>query len=191
MFDPADIYLDFAAACPKRPEVAALHERRCARFVANPHGTGRFGTDARRAIEKAEAEVLDLLAIPRDEATVVWTSGGTEAANLAIFGTAGKTGKASIAVSATAHTCLLEPADATVGAKNVRRLPVDTSGQINLRKAAAMGCAKATLLGCCHVNNETGVVLDPVRLRDWMREHAPRARLLVDALQSAGKLPIP
>lgn len=190
MFEPADIYLDYAAATPKRAEVAALHEQRCARFFANPHGTGRHSTDCRHAGEKAAAEILELLDIPADEADLYWTSGGTEAANLAILGGMPGQRHKFAAVTATAHACLLEPAQRW-GADKSMRLPVREDGQIDLEKCTSADRGQTGMVGVCHVNNETGVRHDLGDIRRWMDATCPAAVLLVDALQSAGRMPVP
>lgn len=189
MFESVEVYLDHAAATPKRAEVAALHEQRCARFFANPHGTGRHSTDCRHAAEKAADEILQLLGIPVADAGLYWTSGGTEAANLAIQGSFSRMSGTAVAVTATAHACLIEPASHAPG--GLIPLPVGSDGQIDFHGCDEEALAGAGLFAVCHVNNETGVAHDLVRLRRWMDGVAPHALLLVDALQSAGKRPIP
>ncbi len=189
MFDPVELYLDHAAATPKRAEVAALHEQRCARFFANPHGTGRYSTDCRHAAEKAATEILQLLRIPAEDACLYWTSGGTEAANLGVQGAFPGLKNEGVAVTATAHACLLEPARRAPG--GWFQLPVGSDGQIDYGKCEEEVLGRAGLFAVCHVNNETGVAHDLVRLRRWMERVSPHALLLVDALQSAGKRSIP
>ncbi|MFW5802673.1 MAG: cysteine desulfurase family protein [Verrucomicrobiota bacterium] len=189
MFEPVEVYLDHAAATPKRAEVTTLHAQRCERFYANPHGTGRHSTDCRHAAEKAADEILQLLRIPADEACLYWTSGGTEAANLGIQGAFSSLPGAGVAVTATAHACLIEPAKHAPG--GWFDLPVGSDGQIDFGACDEEALSRAGMFAVCHINNETGVEHDLVRLREFLDGVAPRALLLADALQSAGKRPIP
>lgn len=190
MPDQPDIALDYAAATPKRAEVVARHAERCARLFANPHGTGRHSTECRRAAENASNEILDLLGIPADEADLIWTSGGTEAANLAIAGSRPHLRAGGMAAAATAHACVLAPMRLGAG-ESFYPLPVRGDGQLELATECARVSVGLGLVGVCHVNNETGVRHDLVRLREWLDREAREARLLVDALQSAGKFAVP
>jgi cysteine desulfurase len=162
-------YLDNAASTPPHPELIAGFAESAA-FFANPAAAHAY--DLRKELGRCERELLAALRIPQDEARVIWTSGGTEANNLAIFGSR----PTSVATVATEHPSVLEPAKrlgATV-------LPVDNEGRLS--KVVA-----ADLISVCHVHNETGVVQDLASVR----AEAPASRLHVDATQSAAKLRIP
>jgi len=186
------VYLDHAAATPRRAEILEQHARRCREYVANPHSSSCFSEAAKRALWRAADDVLALLGIPRDEATVVWTSGGTESVNLACLGVLRAQRRAVAAVEATAHPAVLEPCRrAARDGGACLELPVTAGGALDPDASEAAAAAEARLLAVCHVNNETGAMQDLVGLREWMRTRAPRARLMVDAMQSFGKFPIP
>ena len=102
------VYLDHAAATPVRPDLLAEHAELCARFVANPHGTTRQSEVCRRAVAEAERRLLGALGIDWREAQVIWTSGGTEADNLACLGVLRRRAT-TVLVDAAAHAAMLEP----------------------------------------------------------------------------------
>lgn len=176
-------YLDWAATAPLAPAAAAAVAEAMddlgAGRLANPssqHGPGRA---ARRALGQARETLADIFAVPAD--SLVFTSGGTEALALALRGTE----NAHILVGATEHAAVRE---AAAGAMVV---PVDGAGRIDMAALAAMlaRCDDAALVAVQHANNETGVVQDIGAIADIV--HAHGGRLLVDTVQSAGKLPLP
>ncbi len=187
------VYLDYAGACPVLPEVAADHAELCRRYVVNPHASSRYSDAAKRAILIAERDLLSALGIPAEVAHVVWTSGGTEANNLATLGVLRQTSGALALVDAGAHPALAEPCRhyARREGGQFLEIPLTASGDLDLRRLPAGSATAAALVAVTHVNNETGAVTDLGRLRTWMREHAPQAVLAVDAAQSGGKHPIP
>jgi len=188
------IYLDYAGAHPVRQEVLALHTERCQTHLANPHASSSFSEYSRRQIDQAERQLLALLGIAEEEAHVIWTSGGTEADNLAILGALPeKRGPAAVVVDGGAHAAMLEPC--RLIAKNRGGTCVawglTTDGQpsfvsLNLTKGNPV-----SLVAVCHANNETGAVIDLAEVRAWMARSAPKALLVVDAVQSFSKLDIP
>lgn len=167
------IYLDNAASTPPHAElIAGIADS--AAFFANPAATHLHAYDLRRELDRCERELLTALRIPQAEARVIWTSGGTEANNLALFGSE----PLALAMPATEHPSVLEPGK-KLGACI---LPVDREGRVQLGDVGA-----PDLLSICWVHNETGVIQD---LRS-VREATPAARLHVDATQGAAKLAIP
>ena len=183
--------LDHAAATDVLPEVLAAHAELCRTHVANPHGTTRYGEACRRAIARAERDVLGCLRIPEEEGRVIWTSGGTEAANQSVLGSSRFVGKGGVLVDPAAHPAMLEPCRMlereTVS--GVGSFALSGAGELVLPEVApSLPCRLAAV---CHVNNETGAVADLVVLRRWLDRFCPGARLAVDAVQTFGKLPIP
>ena len=191
-FEPL-IYLDYAGACPVLPEVANGHAELCRRYVTNPHASSRYSEAAKRAILIAERELLGALEIPAEQAQVVWTSGGTEADNLATLGVLRRTQSALALVDAGAHPALGEPCRQYARREGGQcvEVPLTALGDHDLERVTPELAARATLVAVTQVNNETGAVADLARVRSWMREHAPGAVLSVDAAQSFGKHRIP
>jgi cysteine desulfurase len=175
------VYFDHAAATPVRPELLAGHSGLCDRYVVNPHSTTRQAELCRRAVAEAEKRLLDALGIDRREARVIWTSGGTEADNLACFGPR----SAACLVDAGAHAAMLEPCRRLPGC---REILLHDDGSLRLDETDWAG---AGLVAVCQVNNETGAVHDLVALRAALTASRSRALLATDSVQALGKVPIP
>ncbi len=182
------IYLDFAGSHPVRSEILAEHADRCRAHVANPHASSWISERSRREMTRAENRLLGLLGIPLGEARVIWTSGGTEADNLAVKGTV-ETGVDTVLVDGGAHAAMLKPCQTFGG--NCLEWRLTAGGQPNLDPLDAAATASVRLVATCHVNNETGAVTDLDRVRQWMSRAAPRALLAVDGVQSFTKMDIP
>jgi len=185
-------YLDNAATTPVRPEVleAMLPYLGTAAF-GNPSSAHRFGRAARAGIEEAKRAVAT--AVGAEPNQVVFTSGGTEADNLAIIGAAlaakGRGGPFRVAVSATEHKAALAAAHAVkhLGGEEVI-LPVTASGQVEreaLTKALERGVA---LVSVMWVNNEVGTVQPVAELATRCCDTG--VLFHSDAVQAFGKVPV-
>ena len=170
-------YLDHNATTPLRPEAAAAMAEALA-MTGNPSSVHRFGRHARRKIEAAR-EAVAALAGARPEG-VIFTSGGTEANNLALAGTA----RRRILVSAGEHDSVL---DAVPGAV---RIPLTSAGLVEPAALdARLGESDApALVSIMLANNETGAIQPVAELARVAR--ARGALVHCDAVQAAGKLPL-
>lgn len=171
------VYLDHNATTTVRP-AAAEAVAAALSLTGNASSVHGFGRAVRRAVEDAREAVAALVgAAPAD---VVFTSGGTEANNLALRGA----GRERIIVSAVEHESVL-----TAGA-GAALIPVDSDGVIDLDALETMLAGEGTpaLVSVMLANNETGVV-QPVA---EAAEVARRCGALVhcDAVQAAGKIPV-
>jgi cysteine desulfurase len=181
-------YLDHAATTPLRPEVAAamasVHERR----LGNPTGSHPPAQRARALLEDARDEVAAFLG--RDPGEIVFTSGGTEAANLAVLGTAEAAlrtrGEAVVLASAVEHPAVRESAKAAgqMGV-DVRELPVDRAGLLDRDALDRTLSSRCTLVAAMAANNETGVIQPLADVVDSVRRRAPAAYVFTDAVQAA------
>ena len=188
--DREAIYLDYAATTPVDPAVA----RTMSDFLTvdgafgNPASvTHAFGHAASEAVESARGEVAALLSSQPEE--VVWTSGATEAINLALKGAAlaRRDRGDHIVVSALEHRAVLDSTAwlETQGFTTTHVRP-DETGTITpeiLSKALRPGAIVVSLM---HVNNETGAVTDIAALEPLVHQHG--ALLHVDAVQGAARL---
>ena len=185
------IYLDYAASTPVDPAVAAIMAELLGSRLgtANPAATHAPGREAARVIEQARRQVAALIGAAADE--IVWTSGATEADNLAIIGAARfqRSRGRHVITSATEHPAVLESCRALEREGfRVSYLRPDHEGLLDPQEVAAAVTNDTILLSVMHVNNETGVVQDIGALGALCRE---RDLLFhVDAAQSAGRLPI-
>ncbi|HEX4174700.1 MAG TPA: cysteine desulfurase family protein [Acidimicrobiales bacterium] len=181
-------YLDHAATTALRPEVAAamaaVHERQ----LGNPTGSHPPAQRARALLEDARDEVAAFLG--RDPGEIVFTSGGTEAANLAVLGTAEaafrERGETEVLVSAVEHPAVRESAKAAgqMGI-DVRELPVDGSGRLDRDALDRSLSPHCTLVAVMTANNETGVVQPLADVVDSVRRRAPAGYVFTDAVQAA------
>ncbi len=173
-------YLDYNATTPVRPAVreamlAALEQ------VGNPSSVHRYGALARRRGEEARAKVAGL--VNADPQNVVFTSGGTEANNLAVTGLG-----RPVLVSAIEHDSVLAPAQEVP--QGFRILPVDGEGVIDLDAldSALAEIGQPALVSVMLANNETGVIQPLSEVAQ--RAHARGALLHCDAVQGAGRIPL-
>ncbi len=123
------VYLDFNATTPIDPRVVEAMLPYLSGPAGNPSSVHRFGRAARAAVDEARAEVAALVgALPEQ---VIFTSGGTEANNLAIRGVAADTAAVGIAVSSVEHASVLAPA-ARLARRggSVVQIPADREGRI-------------------------------------------------------------
>lgn len=197
------IYLDYAATTPVDPKVAEAMSA-CLTIegnFANPASRSHFfGWQAEAAVETARQQVADV--ISADPREIVWTSGATEANNLAIKGAvearilAAKKSdepivRPHVITSAAEHKAVL---DAVVALENqieglcVTYLQPDADGVISPYALAEALRPETLLVSLMHVNNETGVIADLHALGRVCRDN--NTLFHVDAAQSVGKLPI-
>lgn len=186
------VYLDHAASTPLDPAVAEVMTR-CLHdpsLAANPAAVGhRPGREAHARVEAARAAVAALVnAAPRE---IIWTSGATEADNLAILGAcAMRRGRGRHLVTAlTEHAAVRECAHhLDREGWRVTWLRPDACGLIDAAAVEAALAADTVLVSIMHANNETGVIQDIAAIGGVCRRHG--VLFHVDAAQSAGRLAI-
>ncbi|MDE0105418.1 MAG: aminotransferase class V-fold PLP-dependent enzyme [Bryobacterales bacterium] len=186
------MYLDYAATTPVAPEVAHT----MAKFLTadgvfgNPHSvTHRFGHAASEAIEEARGHVAQLIGADVDE--ILWTSGATEAINLAIKGVllSPTVRGRHLLVSSLEHKAVLDTAHWLSGqGVDVTYLAPDADGMITPEIVCAGLRPDTALVSVIHVNNEVGTVTDIASVARVVRDNG--TLLHVDAVQSAARLPI-
>ena len=150
----------------------------------NPSSPHRAGTEARNAIKGARVQLAELIECQPDE--IIFTSGGTEANNLALKGLLLEQKPGIFATSAVEHSSVLQPAKSLVrNGWQHRQITVDETGQL---KIAAYDAGESTaLLSVMHANNETGVINPLKALADRIADNTV---LHTDAVQSCGKIPL-
>ncbi len=173
-------YLDCAATTPVRPEVVAAMAPFLAETFANPSGAHLLAREARGAVEDAREELAELLGAAPGE--VVFTSGGTEADNLAVFGVQRRCG-GTVLCSSIEHHAVLETVEVLGGGT----VPVDDRGMVDLDGLAAIlehSPVPTSLVSVMLVNNEVGVVQPLEEVADVLHRVAPGAVLHTDAVQA-------
>ncbi|MCC7382686.1 MAG: cysteine desulfurase [Deltaproteobacteria bacterium] len=186
---PSDpIYLDHNATTPLLPEVVDAMLPYLREHFGNPSSGHVYGARARAAIARAREQVATLLGCDADE--IVFTSGGTEANNLAIRGvTEALERKRHVATTVIEHPATARPcAWLERHERSVTRIGVDGEGRARVEAARDAIDGDTALVTIMHSNNETGV-LQPVEELARVA-HAAGALIHTDAAQSLGKVPV-
>lgn len=150
------IYMDYAAATPMDSQVLAAMQPYFSELFFNPSATYLAAKNVRRCLEEARAKIAGHLGARPAE--IIFTSGATEANNMAIAGVANKFSASQIIVSAVEHESVLTPAE-VFGA---RKIPVSSAGMVDIKKLEQIVTEKTSLVSVMMVNNELGT-LQPIR----------------------------
>lgn len=180
------VYLDHAADAPIHPAALDAMTTWLDRGGGNPSGGHQVARRARKVVDENRDRLAAFLGC--DPGGVVFTSGGTEADNLAVLGgLAGRPG--AVVTSAVEHPAVTEAARAS--GREVRVVSVGADGVVDLEQMERLVDREVALVSIQLVNHETGVVqpLDPIGRR--VRRRAPAALFHTDAVQGAGWLDIP
>ncbi len=200
------IYLDNNASTRPAPEVSEVICRALDEFYGNPSSGHIFGRQAKAQIEQARKSVADLIGA-KEPGEIYFTSGATEANNIAIFGAAAlaawggaaaiadgpSAGKGHIISQQTEHPAVLQPLKVLQGRGfEITLLPVDGDGVVSLAALEKAIRPDTVLVTIMHANNETGVI-QPIREAvNICREKNKKQKILfhADAAQSVGKIPV-
>jgi len=196
-------YLDYQATTPLAPEARQAMEPWLDKF-GNPHSPHRLGREAAATVEVAREQVLELFRSSRAKSrdgfstsleangSLVFTSGATEAANLAIKGAAwaAPTQRRRIVTLATEHACVLDTV-MWLGRQGFEAvvLPVAADGLVDLDAVAAAIDDRTTIVAAMLVNNEIGVIQPVAEISRIARQAG--ALFLCDAVQGLGRVDLP
>ncbi|OCG69210.1 IscS subfamily cysteine desulfurase [Gilliamella sp. Fer4-1] len=186
------IYMDYAATTPVDPRVAEKMMQYLTPngIFGNPASRShKFGWQAEEAVDIARNQIADL--IGADSREIVFTSGATEADNLAIKGAAhfNQAKGKHIITCKTEHKAVLDTCrQLEREGYEVTYLAPESDGILDLDKLAEAMRSDTTVVSIMHVNNETGVIQDIEKIGEMCRERG--IVFHVDATQSVGKLPI-
>ncbi|HEY9614320.1 cysteine desulfurase family protein [Allocoleopsis sp.] len=182
------IYLDYSATTPPRPEVIAAMQDVLTQQWGNPSSLHEWGQRAATAVEQARMQVAGLIHAPAE--SIIFTSGGTEANNLAIMGVARAYRKPQhMIISSVEHSAVAEP----VGLLEqwgweVTQLPVDTYGRVNPRDLEDALQPNTVLVSIIYGQSEVGT-LQPIHTLGHIA-HQKGVLFHTDAVQVAGRLAI-
>lgn len=176
-------YLDHAATTPVRPDALEVMVPLLTNGYGNPSGAHRMARSANAVLDDARETMAD--ALGAEPGQIVFTAGGTEADNLAIYGAIEGTDDLAVC-SAIEHHAVLDPVTDLDGVV----VPVDAAGVVDLEAlrevlvTAADDGRRVGIVSIMAVNNEVGVMQPLDEVAAVVREHAPDALLHTDAVQS-------
>jgi cysteine desulfurase len=194
---PELLYFDHAATTRVSEPVRAAMAAALDAAFGNPSSRHPLGSAAAEALADARRRIARAIGAP--EEGVVFTSGGTEANNLALFGLCPRPSEGSrrgpepqLLVGPTEHPSVRVPAeDLAAAGLQVEHLALDAEGGLDLASAAELLGPDTALVAQMLVNNEFGTVYDLPRLARAVRARGgPATHLHVDAVQALGKLPL-
>ena len=171
------IYLDNAASTPIRPEAIDAMTAVLSDCYGNPSGAHKMAREARRLIDDARDTLSHGLGC--DPKEIIFTAGGTEADNLAIFGTQGSR-DGTILASVTDHHAVIAPVEQLEG----KFIQVNESGLLDLDHLTHLLDENVALVSVGLVNGETGIIQDLEPIAEIVRSKAPKALIHTDAVQA-------
>ncbi|WP_107669215.1 cysteine desulfurase family protein [Cyanothece sp. BG0011] len=183
------IYLDYSATTPPRSEVVAYVNTLLTEQWGNPSSLHQWGQRAAMVIEMARVQVASLINASNPE-SILFTSGGTEADNLAIFGiTRQYSTPQHLIISSLEHPAISEPVRGLEAQGwEITRLPVDRQGRTNPLDLKAAIRSNTVLISIIYGQSEVGTVQPIEELANIAQDH--NILFHTDAVQTAGRLPI-
>ena len=184
------IYLDNAATAKVDPEVLDSYNQITLKYFANPSSIHSLGQEASRLLDKSREQILNVLKLTHHE--VIFTSGATEANNLAIKGYcfANRTRGNHIITSASEHPSVLNTVmELQDFGYEVTVLPVNENGAIEVKTLKAAIKENTILVSLMMVNNETGAINPIKEVGEYLKKF-PKIAFHVDMVQAIGKIPL-
>lgn len=182
------IYLDYSATTPTRPEAIAVMQEVLACEWGNPSSLHAWGQRAAIVIERARVQIGRLMNAPAE--SIIFTSGGTESNNLAIFGvTRQYPTPQHLIISSVEHSAIAEPVRwLEQQGWQVTRLPVDRLGRVDPDDVRAALRPKTVLVSVIYGQSEVGTLQPIEAIGTIVQAHG--AIFHTDAVQVAGRVPL-
>lgn len=183
------IYLDHAATTPVHPDVTSKYAELLGSLFGNPSSIHSYGREARKWLDEARKTMAQSINAKPNE--IIFTSGGTEADNIAIFGTvaAMKVKGNHIITTNIEHHAVLNPCkQLELEGYEVSYLKADINGQIDASQVKEALTDKTILVSVMLGNNEVGAMQPIAEIGELLKEHS--AIFHTDAVQAYGVIPI-
>ena len=185
------VYLDNSATTKPCPEAVAAVLNALEENYANPSSLHNAGIEAAKAVIKARQSIADFMGCEKDE--IFFTSGGTEANNLAVFGAAyaGRRKGNRIVTTAIEHERVMQSIDELEkeGFEVIRLIP-DKSGNISFARLAEAINSSTILVSIMHTNNEVGTLMPVDKIKKLVMKTGAPALIHTDCVQAFGKTEI-
>ncbi|MGE1116693.1 cysteine desulfurase family protein [Bacillus altitudinis] len=187
------IYLDNSATTKPYPEVLQVHQQVSERFFGNPSSLHQLGIDASRLLSETRKQILHYTGFTQYE--IIFTSGATEANNIAIKGAAlAKMNRGRhIVTTAIEHPSVIESFEQlkTLFGFDISYIQVNEHGRADMTHLKEVLRPDTVLVSLMHVNNETGAIQPIEEAASIIRKYAKEAIFHVDGVQGIGKVPLP
>lgn len=183
-----EVYLDNSATTRVFPEVAELMTKIMLKDYGNPSSMHFKGVDAEQCVRRAKGQIARILKV--NEKEIIFTSGGTEADNLALIGAAMANIRSGmhLITTRTEHPAVLKTMEYLEGQGFcVTYLPVDKTGRVRLEDLQKSIRQDTVLVSVMHTNNEVGAVQPIAEIGALIKRINPRTLFHVDAVQGFGK----
>ena len=181
------IYLDYSATTPVAEEVIETYAKVCRDFIGNPNSLHRLGVEAKKLIDASTEQIASILGVKKDE--IIYTSGASEANNLAVKGVAQKYQNRGrhIITTELEHSSIIAPIQyLQKHGFEIDFVKLDDNGLVDLDNLRELIREDTILVSIASVNSEVGVHQDLKKISDVIREH-PKVIFHSDVTQSIGK----
>lgn len=181
------IYLDNSATTRQYDEVTELIAKVSREEFGNPSSLHSLGLDAEKLIKRSRKTLIDRTSLKN----LIFTSGGTEADNMAVFSVARKYRRANKKYITTQieHPAVLEAMERLeMDGNNVAYIPVDSEGIVNIEALKNEIDEDTAFVSVMTVNNETGAIQPINEISEIIKEKSPNALFHTDAVQAFGKM---
>jgi len=183
-----NVYLDNSSTTRAYKECAELVSDVMYNFFGNPSSLHRKGIEAEKIIKTAREQIAKTLKVEPDD--IYFTSGGTEADNLAIIGAAKSSRGKHILSTNVEHPAVLKTLEhLEKRGYAVELIPVSKKGIVDVEKLAKMIRRDTALVSCMYVNNEIGTIEPVEKIGRIIKAQNPTTAFHVDAVQAYGKIP--
>ena len=181
------IYLDYSATTPVNEEVINTYSRVCREFIGNPNSLHKLGIEAKKIIDASTMQIANILGVKQSE--IIYTSGASEANNLAIKGVTSKyknRGK-HIITTELEHSSIIAPLNyLQEEGYDIDFVKLDDNGLVDLDDLENLIRDDTVLVSIASVNSEVGIMQDMNKISEVVRRHK-KVLLHSDVTQSIGK----
>lgn len=184
------IYLDYSATTPVNEEVLSSFCEAARRFPGNPNSLHRLGVEANQMIERSTHQIASIMGVKEDE--IIYTSGSSEANNLAILGIAHRYRNRGRHIITTdlEHSSVSEPIKSLIEeGYEVSTVRLEDSGKVDIENLKSLMREDTILVSVCAVNSELGI-LESIDEMGALLKNYPKCYFHVDMTQAVGKVKV-
>ena len=181
------VYLDYSATTPVNEEVIDTYGEVCRKFIGNPNSLHKLGVEAKKLIDASTEQIAKILGVKKEE--IIYTSGSSEANNLAIKGVCDKYQNRGhhIITTELEHSSIVAPIQYLQrNGYEVDFVKLDENGLVDLEDLDHLIRDDTVLVTIASVNSEVGVHQDLRKISEVIRKH-PKVLFHSDVTQSIGK----